>query len=60
MDACMDRARSAGRDRLTLATTRRMPAAQRMYEHMGFRRVADRVFPDGFVLLCFEKDLSAS
>jgi len=32
-----------------------MPIAQGMYERMGFRRLEDRVFPDGFVLLTFEK-----
>ena len=55
MEACVERARAAGRTRLTLATTRRMTAAQRMYERMGFERRADRVFPDGFVLLRYEK-----
>ena len=26
-----------------------------MYESMGFERLPDRVFPDGFVLLSYEK-----
>jgi ribosomal protein S18 acetylase RimI-like enzyme len=55
MDACFDRARSAGRTRMTLATTHRMRIAQRMYEGMGFRRGPDRAFPDGFVLLTYER-----
>ncbi|MFB3738000.1 MAG: GNAT family N-acetyltransferase [Candidatus Velamenicoccus archaeovorus] len=55
MDACMDEARKAGRTRLTLNTTQRMQAAQRMYEALGFRRTPDRVFPDGFVLLGYER-----
>lgn len=55
--ACLDRARAAGRRRLTLNTTQRMEAARRMYEAMGFERLPDRVFPDGFVLLTYEKGL---
>jgi ribosomal protein S18 acetylase RimI-like enzyme len=57
MEGCLDRARAAGRSRITLATTRRMTDAQRMYEHLGFRRRADLVFPDGFVLLRYERDV---
>ena len=30
-------------------------AAKAMYEAMGFERLPDRVFPDGFVLLSYEK-----
>ena len=55
MDACFERARRAGRSRMTLHTTTRMPIARGMYERMGFERLEDRVFPDGFVLLTFEK-----
>jgi len=55
IDGCFDRARWAGRSRMTLHTTERMPIARGMYERMGFRRLEDRVFPDGFVLLTFEK-----
>lgn len=55
MDACFERARRAGRSRMTLHTTMRMPIAQDMYQRMGFERLEDRVFPDGFVLLTFEK-----
>jgi hypothetical protein len=40
---------------MTLHTTERMPIARGMYERMGFHRLEDRVFPDGFVLLTFEK-----
>jgi hypothetical protein len=32
-----------------------MRAAQAMYERLGFRRLPDRVFPDGFVLLTYER-----
>lgn len=55
MDACFEWARKAGRTRMTLHTTLRMKAAQSMYESMGFERLPDRVFPDGFVLLTYQK-----
>lgn len=57
MAACEERARQAGRTRLTLHTTLRMRAAQRMYESLGYARAEDRVFPDGFVLLGYSKEL---
>ena len=57
MDASMQEARHAGKRRLTLNTTRRMRAAQAMYEALGFERMEDRVFPDGFVLLGYQKRL---
>jgi DNA topoisomerase IA len=37
-----------------------MEAAQRMYERIGYVRSDDRVFPDGFVLLGYRKELSGS
>jgi hypothetical protein len=39
---------------MSLHTTERMPIARAMYERMGFQRLEDRVFPDGFRLLTFE------
>ena len=57
MEAAIDEARGAGRSRVTLHTTQRMRAAQAMYEGLGFERTEDRVFPDGFVLLGYEKRL---
>ena len=51
------RARAAGKTFLTLHTTQRMKAAQAMYERLGYDRMADRVFPDGFVLLGYTKQL---
>ncbi|HEX9122715.1 MAG TPA: GNAT family N-acetyltransferase [Actinomycetota bacterium] len=57
MEACFDEARRAGRTRISLSTTKRMRAAQQMYESFGFRRTADRVFPDGFVLLGYERTI---
>jgi ribosomal protein S18 acetylase RimI-like enzyme len=57
MDECEERARAAGRTLMTLNTTARMQAAQRMYEKLGYERGEDHVFPDGFVLLSYEKRL---
>jgi len=57
MEACFATARDAGRTRMTLHTTHRMTGAQAMYEGMGFVRLADRVFPDGFVLLSYERPI---
>lgn len=57
VDACFAWAAKAGRTRMTLHTTQRMEVAQTLYEAMGFTRLADRVFPDGFVLLTYEKPI---
>jgi ribosomal protein S18 acetylase RimI-like enzyme len=57
MDACLAEASRAGKTVLTLNTTERMRAARAMYESMGFTRVEDLVFPDGFVLLGYELPL---
>lgn len=57
MDAAIEIARSEGKTLLTLNTTRRMQAAQQLYEAMGFRRDPDRVFPDGFVLLAYSLEI---
>ena len=55
MDACFAWAAKAGKTRMLLHTTQRMKVAQAMYEAMGFERLPDRTFPDGFVLLTYEK-----
>jgi ribosomal protein S18 acetylase RimI-like enzyme len=55
--ACFGVAREAGRTYVTLHTTKRMKAAQAMYEAMGFERLEDRVFPDGFVLLTYRRTI---
>ena len=55
LEACFDRARAAGRTYVTLHTTQRMKVAQAMYAAMGFERLGDRVFPDGFVLLTYRR-----
>jgi ribosomal protein S18 acetylase RimI-like enzyme len=57
---CQPRARAAGKTYVTLHTTTKMLAAQRMYERLGYVRDADRIFPDGFVLLGYRKELSGS
>ncbi|HUF59387.1 MAG TPA: GNAT family N-acetyltransferase [Actinomycetota bacterium] len=54
------RARAAGKTFMTLNTTHRMKAAQAMYERLGYERTPDIVFPDGFVLLGYTKQLSDS
>jgi ribosomal protein S18 acetylase RimI-like enzyme len=58
LDASFELAREAGRTRISLHTTQRMRAAQAMYEALGFERLPDRVFPDGFVLLSYAKAVS--
>lgn len=58
MAASEERARAAGKTLLTLHTTRRMKAAQAMYERLGYERDEDVVFPDGFVLLGYRKQLA--
>jgi ribosomal protein S18 acetylase RimI-like enzyme len=57
MEGSEARARDAGKTFMTLHTTQRMQAAQAMYERLGYERQADRVFPDGFVLLSYRKAL---
>jgi len=57
MDASFAWAAKAGKTRMRLHTTQRMKTAQAMYEAMGFERLPDRVFPDGFVLLTYEKPI---
>jgi len=60
MAACEARARAAGKGFVTLHTTKRMEAAQRMYSRLGYERTEDHVFPDGFVLMGYRKELSGS
>jgi ribosomal protein S18 acetylase RimI-like enzyme len=57
MEGSEARARAAGKTFITLHTTLRMRAAQAMYERLGYRRLEDRVYPDGFVLLSYTKTL---
>lgn len=57
MRTSIELARRAGKKRLSLHTTEPMTIAQAMYERMGFRRRPDQVFPDGFRLLGYERDL---
>ena len=57
MDACIGRARAAGKAVLTLNTTDRMKEARALYAAMGFTRGPDHVFDDGFVLRSFSLPL---
>ena len=57
MVASEAKARAAGKTYLTLHTTSRMEAAQAMYERLGYHRSEDRVFPDGFVLLTYQRSI---
>lgn len=57
IDACFERSAAAGKTFMTLHTTSRMTAAQAMYDTLGFQRLADRVFPDGFVLLTYRREI---
>jgi ribosomal protein S18 acetylase RimI-like enzyme len=60
MRACFDRARTEGKTFMTLHTTEPMHSAQRMYESLGFERLEDRLFPDGFVLMTYRRPLDPS
>lgn len=57
MAECERRAREAGKQLMTLHTTQKMTVAQRMYESLGYSKSEDHVFPDGFVLLGYSKEL---
>lgn len=57
MNACEQRARDAGRTFISLNTTERMQVARSMYESLGYVRGEDLVFPDGFTLLSYAKQL---
>ena len=57
MAASEERARTAGRTLVTLNTTDRMEAAQRMYESLGYARGEDKRISEDFVLLSYSKRL---
>lgn len=59
VDACVTRARAAGRRRLIIHTRPEMAAARRIYEATGFRRdpAGDFVPLPGVVLECFMLEL---
>jgi len=56
---CLERARAAGKRRMVLSTDPRMTAAHRLYERMGFRRLAERDWSPmpGIDLLVYVLDL---
>lgn len=55
IQACIDRSRGAGANALVLWTQPTMVAAQRLYQRLGFARMADRDQPDerGFSRMVF-------
>ena len=59
VSACLDLARAAGKRRMVLSTDPRMTAAHRLYERMGFRRLAERDWSPmpGVDLLVYSRDL---
>jgi ribosomal protein S18 acetylase RimI-like enzyme len=56
---CLERATAAGKRRMVLSTDPRMTAAHRLYERMGFRRLAERDWSPmpGIDLLVYSRDL---
>ncbi|MGH2739690.1 MAG: GNAT family N-acetyltransferase [Actinomycetota bacterium] len=58
VEACIEEAERQGKTLLTLNTTRRMRAAQDMYESLGFRRSTDLDLGGEFVLLSYELALT--
>jgi ribosomal protein S18 acetylase RimI-like enzyme len=56
---CLDRARAAGKRRMVLSTDRRMTAAIRLYERLGFTRLPERDWaPEpGIDLIVYARDL---
>lgn len=61
VEACIARARAAGRRRIPLYTTGAMVRAHHLYERLGFRRVPehDWQIEGGPLLLCYVLDLRA-
>lgn len=54
MEGAAEEARRAGKRRITLETTDSMRTAQRLYEAIGYRRLDDLEFDDGFRLRAYE------
>ncbi|HEX5948063.1 MAG TPA: GNAT family N-acetyltransferase [Actinomycetota bacterium] len=57
MESAAEEARRAGKRRITLETTETMRTAQQLYESMGYRRLDDLEFDDGFRLRTYQLTL---
>ena len=59
VSTCLDRARAAGKTRMVLSTDRRMTAAIRLYERLGFTRLPERDWTPvpGIDLLVYSREL---
>jgi GNAT superfamily N-acetyltransferase len=59
VEACLARARAAGRRRVVISTGTRMTAAHRLYEHLGFTRLPERDWTPvpGIDLLVYAREL---
>lgn len=59
IDACVARARAAGKTKILLHTTAPMTTARRLYERTGFRRDPDRdrIILDHLLLMAYALEL---
>jgi ribosomal protein S18 acetylase RimI-like enzyme len=57
MEGAAEEARRAGKRRITLETTDSMRTAQGLYESIGYRRLDDLEFDDGFRLRTYQLEL---
>jgi GNAT superfamily N-acetyltransferase len=59
VNACLDRARTAGKRRMVISTDPRMTSAHRLYERLGFTRLPDRDWTPmpGIDLLVYTREL---
>jgi ribosomal protein S18 acetylase RimI-like enzyme len=59
VQACLERARAAGKKRMVLSTDVRMTAAHRLYERLGFARLPERDWSPipGVDLLAYQREL---